>query len=336
MSIMQSIMQRAKKRKKRIVLPEWYDDRILKAAEIITRQEIAQVVLVGNPDEIKRVSDGIDLDGVSIINPDEPTKFNYYAEQFFEMRKSKGISIEKARSSMKNPIHYGTMMVKYDDADGLVAGAASCTADVWRPVLQIIKTRSGTKVASSCFLMEMPDPKHGDNGVLFFADCALNPNPTAEQLASIAVSTANTAKRLLNIEPRVAMLSFSTKGSACHELVDKVIEATRLVKELMPNLLIDGEMQADAALDLAVSRKKCPDSPVAGKANILIFPDLQSANIAYKLVQRLSGASAIGPISQGLAKPVNDLSRGCSVEDIVGVVAITALEAQNFNEGNVL
>lgn len=334
MSIMQSIIQKAKERKKRIVLPEWYDDRILKAAEIITRREIAQVVLVGNPDEIKRVSDGIDLNGISIINPDEPTKFNFYVEQFLEMRKSKGLSVEKARNSMKNPIHYGTMMVKYNEADGLVAGAASCTADVWRPVLQIIKTKPGTKVASSCFLMEIPNSRYGDNGVLFFADCALNPNPSAEQLASIAVSTANTAKRLLNIEPRVAMLSFSTKGSACHELVDKVIEATRLAKELMPDLLIDGELQADAALDLAVSRKKCPDSPVAGKANILVFPDLQSANIAYKLVQRLAGASAIGPISQGLAKPVNDLSRGCSVEDIVGVAAITALEAQNYKEGD--
>jgi len=329
-------MQKAKNRKKRIVLPEWYDDRILKAAEIITSREIAQVVLVGNPDEIKKASDGIALDGISIVNPEEPVRFNYYVERFYEIRKSKGLSIEEARNCMKNPIHYGTMMVKCDDADGLVAGAASCTADVWRPVLQIIKTKPETKVASSCFLMEIPNSSYGDNGVLFFADCALNPNPTAEQLASIAVSTANTAKRLLSVEPRVAMLSFSTKGSACHELVDKVIEATRLARKLMPDLLIDGELQADAALDLAVTRKKCPDSPVAGRANILVFPDLQSANIAYKLVQRLAGASAIGPISQGLAKPVNDLSRGCSVEDIVGVTAITALEAQNCYEGDVL
>ena len=223
-------------------------------------------------------------------------------------------------------------MVKFDEADGLVAGAASYTADVWRPVLQIIKTRPGIKVASSCFLMEIPNCKFGENGVIFFADCALNPNPDAEQLASIAVSTANTAKRLLNIEPKVAMLSFSTKGSTSHALVDKVIEATRIAKELMPDLLIDGELQADAALDIAVSMKKCADSHIAGQANILIFPDLQSANIAYKLVQRRAGARAIGPISQGLAKPVNDLSRGCSVEDIVGVVAITALEAQNNEE----
>ncbi len=335
MSIMQNIMQKAKLSKKRIVLPEWYDERILKAAEIISKQGIAEVVLVGNQDEIKRVSNGIDLSEITISNPLEQSKFNYYSEQFFTMRKLKGMTIEQARNSMGNPIYFGTMMVKVGEADGLVAGAASCTADVWRPVLQIIKTRPGTKVASSCFLMEVPNSKYGDKGVLFFADCALNPNPTAEQLASIAVSTANTAKRLLNIEPKVAMLSFSTKGSASHELVDKVIEATRLAKELMPDLLIDGELQADAALDLAVSMKKCPDSSVGGKANILVFPDLQSANIAYKLVQRLAGASAIGPISQGLAKPVNDLSRGCSVEDIVGVVAITALEAQYCIERDV-
>jgi len=336
MSAIQEILRKAKTSKKRIVLPEWHDERIVRAAESISKQGIADVVIIGNQDEIKNRVNGVDTSNITIVEPEGFPQFNYFAEQLYEMRKSKGMTIDKAQSTIKNTIYFGTMMVKLGKADGMVAGASTTTAEVWRPVLQIIKTLPETKVASSCFIMEIPNCKYTDNGILIFADCALNPNPTAEQLASIAVSTANTARTLLNMEPRVAMLSFSTKGSACHELVDKVIEATRIAKKTMPDLAIDGELQADAALDLGVSLKKCPDSIVGGRANILIFPDLQSANISYKLVQRLSGACAIGPISQGLAKPVNDLSRGCSIEDIVNVVAITAVEAQNRQRRNVV
>jgi len=331
MSILHNIMQRAKASKKRIVLPEWQDKRILNAAHLITKDEIAQITLIGDPDKIRRESNGIDLEGISIIDQFEPSKIAFYAEKLYEMRKSKGLSLEKSKELLHNPVYFASMMLKFGEVDGLVAGAANCTADVWRPVLQIVKTKRETKIASSCFLMELKDKNYGENGVLFFADCALNPNPNAEQLAIIAISTADTAKRLFGLTPRVAMLSFSTYGSTSHELADKVIEATYLVKRMKPDLLVDGEIQVDAAIDAAVSQKKCPDSILGGKANILIFPDLQSGNIGYKLVQRLAGAAAIGPISQGLAKPVNDLSRGCSVQDIIGVTAITALEAINSN-----
>lgn len=328
MGVMESIISKAKSCKKRIVLPESNDDRTLKAAEIVMREGIADIILLGKKEEIYKNAAGLDIAAATIIEPEGSDKFDLYVDQLVELRKHKGMTPDKARELIKNPLYYGSMMVKLGDADGMVAGAVHSTPDVWRPVLQIIKTMPGISVASSCFLIEVPDCPYGENGVFIYADCGLNPNPTAQELAAIAVSAARTAKVLVDMEPRIAMLSFSTKGSAEHESVDKVREATRIAKEMMPDLLIDGELQVDAALDVEVAKKKCPGSPVGGRANVLIFPDLNAGNIAYKLTQRLAKAMALGPLSQGLAKPVNDLSRGCSAEDIVNVVAITAVEAQ--------
>jgi|LFRM01.1.fsa_nt_gb phosphate acetyltransferase len=328
MGVMESIVNKAKSCKKRIVLPESEDERTLRAAEIVTKEGIADVILLGKKDELYNRAKGLDLTGVTIIDHENSEKFDTYVDQFVEMRKKKGMTPEKAKEIMKDPLYYATMMVKLGDADGMVAGAVNSTPDVWRPVLQIIKTAPGIPIASSCFLIEVPDCQYGENGVFIYSDCGLNPDPTPEQLAAIAVSAARTARVLVGMEPRVAMLSFSTKGSAQHESIEKVIEATRIAKEMMPDLLIDGELQGDAALDMEVAKKKCKDSPVAGRANVLVFPDLNAGNIAYKLTERLAKAMALGPLSQGLAKPVNDLSRGCSAEDIVNVVAITAVEAQ--------
>jgi phosphate acetyltransferase len=330
MGLMQQIWEKAKKNKKVIVLPEGAEPRTVKAAEIIKNEGLAEVVLVGNEEKILSIAaqEDANIDGVTIVNPEKSEKFEAYVNAFYEMRKNKGVTLEKAREIVKDEIYFGTMMVKQGDAEGLVSGAIHSTGDLLRPALQIIKTAPGISTVSSTFVMEVPNSNYGENGLFLFADCAVNPNPTAPELASIAIATAKTAKSLAGIEPKVAMLSFSTKGSAKHELVDKVVEATRLAKEQAPDIMIDGELQLDAAIVPKVAELKAPGSNVAGKANVLVFPDLQAGNIGYKLVQRLAGAEAIGPICQGFAAPVNDLSRGCSIEDIVNVVAITAVQAQ--------
>ncbi|NLJ40982.1 MAG: phosphate acetyltransferase [Clostridiales bacterium] len=328
MGIMERIIEKAKANKKTIVLPEATDERTLKACREILDRGIAEIILVGDERAIREKAGDIDLVGATLIDPLKSEKRNDYIDELVELRKHKGMTAEKAAQIILDPLYFGCMMVKLGDADGMVAGAVYSTPEVWRPVLQIIKTRPGIKIASSCFLMVVPDCQYGEDGVFIYSDCGLNPNPTAEDLASIAISAAESARILADMEPKVAMLSFSTMGSASHESAEKMAEATRLAKEMDPDLLIDGELQADAALDIEIGQKKSPGSPVAGKANVLIFPDLGAGNIAYKLTERLAKAMALGPLSQGLARPVNDLSRGCTAEDIVNVVAITALEAQ--------
>ncbi len=325
---MDQIRSKARASLKRIVLPEGTEERTVKAAGIIAKEGLAKVILIGSPEEIRKQAPDIERTGITIIDPAKSDKLSAYADTFYELRKSKGITQEAAVKAVTDPLYYACMMIKMGDADGMVAGAINTTANTLRPALQIIKTSPGISVVSSCFIMILKNEDYGHDGVMVFGDCAVNPNPDAEQLAAIAVSTAKTAAQLTGMDPKVAMLSFSTKGSAKHELVDKVAQATARVKELNPELMVDGELQADAALVASVGQLKSPGSPVAGHANVLIFPDLQAGNIGYKLVQRLAGAEAVGPICQGLAAPVNDLSRGCSVEDIVSVVAITAVQAQ--------
>jgi phosphate acetyltransferase len=331
MSFTQKVWKLAQQEMKTIVLPEGEEERNLKASEIIHKNKIAKVVLVGSQDKIKEnaKSFGVNIEGIEIVDPEVSPKTEEYAKAFYELRKNKGVTEEKALETVKDPVYYGTMMVKLEDAHGLVSGAVHSTGDLLRPGLQIIKTAPGIKVVSSFFVMELENSQYGDNGTLLFGDCAVNPNPTSEELASIAISTAENAKTLCGIDPKVAMLSFSTMGSAKHENVSKVVEATRMAKEARPDLAIDGELQLDAAIVDKVASLKAPNSTVAGNSNVLIFPDLQAGNIGYKLVQRFAGAEAIGPVCQGFAKPINDLSRGCSVDDIVNVVAITAVQAQN-------
>ena len=330
MELMAKIWKLAKEDKKRIVLAEGEEDRTLVACEKIIANSLAEIILVGNTVNIKAkaIKLGIDISAAKIEDPEISDKKVEYINTFCELRKKKGMTFEKAENIMKDPLYFATMMVKSGQADGMVSGAVHTTGDLLRPGLQIIKTAPGITCVSSAFIMMVPNSQYGEEGMLLFADCAVNPQPTVEQLASIAISTADTAKSLCNIEPKVAMLSFSTKGSASHELVDNVTAATEMVKKLRPDLDIDGELQLDAAIVKKVAQLKAPSSSVAGNANVLIFPDLQAGNIGYKLVQRFAKAEAIGPICQGFAKPINDLSRGCSFEDIVNVVAVTAVQAQ--------
>ena len=328
MNFLEKIKETAKSQKKKIVLPEALERRTLDAAHAILKEEIADIVLVGNKEEILKAGEGLDLEKAEFIDPATYEAKEDFVNTFYEMRKKKGMTVEKAADIMLDPVFFGCMLVKKELADGMVAGAVHATADILRPALQIIKTAPGTKVVSTFFVMQVPGCDYGNNGTFVFADCALNIDPNAEELANIAVSSANSYKQLVGGEPTVGMLSFSTKGSASHEKVDKVVEATKIAKELAPELKLDGELQLDAAIVEKVGKQKAPGSDVAGNANVLVFPDINAGNIGYKLVQRLAKAEAYGPATQGLAKPVNDLSRGCSAEDIVGTVAITAVQAQ--------
>lgn len=332
MALIDRIMEKARSNVKHIVLPEGEEQRNVQAAAKVVAQGLATLTMLGDPAKVQAVAQqtGTDLTGIEIVDPAASPKAEAYAQALYEIRKAKGMTVEEARKLVADPMYYGVMMVKMGDADGLVSGAIHSTGDMLRPALQIIKAKPGMKTVSSCFLMECPDKSFGQDGVMIFADCAVIPCPTAQELANIALGAADSARSLAGMEPKVAMLSFSTKGSAKHDLVTKVQEATRIAQEMDPQLQLDGELQVDAALVEAVGQLKSPGSKVAGHANTLVFPDLQAGNIGYKLVQRLAGAEAIGPICQGFAKPINDLSRGCSVDDIVSVVAITAVQAQNM------
>ncbi|MBP3894420.1 MAG: phosphate acetyltransferase [Atopobiaceae bacterium] len=311
----------AKANKKTIVLPEGEDPRTIDAAKQIVAEDLADLVILGNPSEIS-------VEGVTVIDPATSDKRQAYADALYELRKAKGMTPEQAYEQVADATYYGTMMIKQGDADGLVSGACHSTANTLRPALQILKTAPGTKLVSSFFIMCTPATEYGEGGTLLFADCGLNIAPDADQLSEIAISSAATWKSLMSDEPHVAMLSYSTMGSAGGDTAEKVQEATRLAKEKAPELSLDGDLQLDAALEESVGKLKAPESTVPGKANILVFPDLAAGNIGYKLVQRFAKAEAYGPVLQGIAKPVNDLSRGCSAEDIVGVVAITAVQAQ--------
>ena len=330
MSFIEEIKERAKKQIKTIVLPEAEDIRVLKAAEQITKEGFAKVVLIGNINKIQEQAQkqNISIENIEITNPESSEQKDTYANKLYELRKEKGMTIEQAKELILNPVYYGMMMVKLGKADGLVSGAAHSTADTLRPALQILKTSPNTKLVSAFFIMVIPNCEYGENGTLIFADSGLNEEPNAEALSEIAISSSKSFKQLLGEEPKVAMLSYSTYGSAKSSSTEKVIEATKLVKEKEPQLLVDGELQLDAAIVPEVAEFKAPESPIKGKANILVFPDLGAGNIGYKLVQRFAKAEAYGPLCQGIAKPVNDLSRGCSYQDIVGVVAITAVQAQ--------
>ncbi|ETA82028.1 phosphate acetyltransferase [Youngiibacter fragilis] len=330
MDFMSKMKEMAKSDIQRIVLPEGEEERNLTAAAEINAEKIAEVILVGNGEVIREKAEklGLNIEGIEIQDPAKSEKTAEYVREFYELRKSKGVTEEIAAKTMLDPMYFGTMMVKKDDAQGMVSGAIHTTGDLLRPGLQIVKTAPGISVVSSFFVMLLEDESYGKEGMMLFADCAVNPNPNEDELAAIAISTADTAKKLCGMDPKVAMLSFSTMGSAKHELVTKVQNAVKKANELRPDLAIEGELQADAALVAKVGKQKAPNSKVAGEANVLVFPDLQAGNIGYKLVQRLAGAEAIGPICQGFAKPINDLSRGCSAEDIVNVVAITAVQAQ--------
>lgn len=330
MDLISQIVERAKSNKQRIVLPEGTEERTLKAANQILTDGVADLILIGNPEEIMNLSKEWGLGNIhkaTIIDPENHDKKDAYAELLFELRKKKGMTIEQAQELVKNPLYLGCLIIKAGDADGQLAGARNTTGDVLRPALQIIKTAPGITCVSGAMLMLTHAPECGDNGVLMMGDVAVTPVPDANQLAQIAVCTAQTAQAVAGIDPRVAMLSFSTKGSAKHEVVDKVVEAFKIAKEMAPELKIDGELQADAALVQRVGESKAPGSEIAGKANVLVVPCLEVGNISYKLVERLGHATAIGPILQGIARPVNDLSRGCSIDDVYKMIAITANQA---------
>ena len=330
MSLMNQIVERAKANKQRIVLPEGTEERTLKAANQLLADEVAELILIGNPDEIMGLAKEWGLEHIgkaTIIDPINHPKKEEYAQLLCELRKKKGMTIEEARALVEKPLYLGCLIIKAGDADGQLAGAQNTTGDVLRPALQIIKTTPGITCVSGGMLLLTNAPECGENGVLFVGDVAVTPMPDANQLAQIAVCTAQTAKAVAGIDPRVAMLSFSTKGSAKHEVVDKVTEALAIAKEMAPDLKIEGELQADAALVPRIGQSKAPGSEIAGYANVLVFPCLEVGNIAYKLVERLGHATAIGPVLQGIARPVNDLSRGCSIDDIYNMVAITAMQA---------
>lgn len=336
MSFVETMKEKARQNIKTILLPESEDIRVIQAAADVEKEGFAKAVLIGNEEDVKKLAldNNIDVSKVTIIDPLKSEKFEDYSNKFYELRKAKGMTPEKAKETMKEPIYFGTMMVKVGDADGIVSGACHPTAHTLRPALQILKTAPGTKLASAFFLMVTKCPEYGEDGVLIFADSGMNEYPDADGLSEIAISSAKSFKQLVGTEPRVAMLSYSTYGSASSPLTEKVIEATRILKEKAPDLICDGELQLDAAIIPEVAERKAPGSPVAGRANVLIFPDLDAGNIGYKLVQRFGRAEAYGPLCQGIAKAVNDLSRGCSSDDIVGVVAITSVQAQDMEKDN--
>lgn len=327
MALLERIVERAKAQKKTIILPEGEDRRTIEAAVMSVRDGVADIIMLGDENVIKKEAGDLDLAGIDIINPLTSDKFDTFVNQYTEMRKAKGMTEDKAREELKDSVYFGCMMLHNGMADGLVSGAVHATSDLLRPALKIIKTAPGISTVSSYFLMEFPDKNLGDNGVLIYADCGVVIDPNADELAAIAIASYGSAKSIAELDPKVAMLSFSTKGSASHPLADKVIEATKKVQELRPDILIDGELQGDAALVEAVGQKKAPGSTVAGKANVLVFPNIDAGNIAYKLTQRLAGATAVGPICQGFKKPVNDLSRGCNSDDILYAIAITVLQS---------
>ena len=333
MSFIDELKNKAKQNIKTIILTESEDKRVLEAAEKVNKEGFAKILLIGNVEEANKLAkeNNIDISGIEIIDPETSNKFEEYAEAFYELRKAKGITIEDARKMVKDNMYFGTMMVKQGDADGLVSGACHSTANTLRPALQILKTAPGTKLVSAFFLMVVPNCTYGENGIFVFGDSGLVENPTSDQLSEIAISSSKSFEQLTGKQSKVALLSYSTYGSAHSELTEKVVEATKLLKEKAPDLICDGELQLDAAIIPEISASKAPGSPVKGEANTLIFPDLNAGNIGYKLVQRLAKAEAYGPLCQGIARPVNDLSRGCNSDDIVGVVALTAVQANSMD-----
>ncbi|MGC8823287.1 MAG: phosphate acetyltransferase [Bacteroidales bacterium] len=333
MDLLNSIIENAKKHGKKIVLPEATEERTLKAADIVLQEGIAQIILIGDPVEIHKLAKEKSLKNIekaTIVNPKFHDKKEVYIDLMVELRKNKGLTRDEASQLIENPLYLATLMIKNGDADGEVAGAMNATGDVLRPAFQYVKTKPGISVVSGAFIMLLKDKEFGHEGIMIFADCAVHPNPTDKELAEIAVTTAHTTRAIVGIEPKIAMLSFSTKGSARHEMCDKVIRATQIAQSMDPSLQIDGELQADAAIIPSIGKSKAPQSAIAGYANVLIFPNLEAGNIAYKLVQRLAHAEAVGPVLQGMAAPINDLSRGCSVSDIVNLIAITANQAAGF------